>query len=405
VTERAASPVEPADLYTEVFRADPFAVWRRLQEEQPLFHDTVADVFVLTRYEDVVAVLRDPESYSARVYAQWFAATIGSTFAELDGEEQSWRRNLIAPHLVGRPLERLAPLVRAVAAETVSELPSTGDVDLTRFTLRFPTLVTADLFELRAEERGSFVRISKAIHDGLVALDGTPDREAGIAARAELEAFTGRLLDEGRIDGALAWLTGDVGGRRLEREHVKTHVNFLLAAAGPTVDYALRNMVWALLSDSELLAAGAGDGALLDAVFTETLRFAPPVPYENRIATRDVEWHGRTVAAGSVVRVCLAAANSDETVFAEPRRFDAQRSDVRRESRGGARSGGAAAHLAFGLGSHFCLGYRLARMEAVVGVGRLLAALGRPRFAGSPPALGIHKLHLTVPTLTVTADR
>jgi cytochrome P450 len=393
----STAAVVPADLHSAAFAADPFRVGRRLQAEQPCFHDTVSDSYVLTRYDDVVAVLRDPDTYSARIYATWFAATIGSTFAERDGDEHSWRRNLIAPHLVGRPLERLAPLVEAVAGETVAELPREGPVDLTSFTLRFPTLVTADLMRLRADEREAFVRISKAIHDGLVAAEGSPDRAAGIAARSELEALTGELLASERLSGALGWIAG-----RLDPAEVVTHVNFLAAAGGPTVDYALRNLLWALVRDPDLRDAAAGDEALRDAVFTETLRFAPPVPYEARIATRDVEWHGVAVPAGAVVRVCLAAATSDESVFAEPRRFDPGRADVRRESRGGTRAAGAAPHLAFGLGDHFCVGYRLARMEAVIGVGRLLEALGAIRLA-EPPPLRIHKLHLTVPTLEVIA--
>src|SRR5205807_10433019 len=98
---------------------------------------------------------------------------------------------------------------------------------------------------------------------------------------------------------------------------------------------------------------------------TETMRYATPVPYEHRIPVRDVELHGRTVPAGSVIRLGLAAGNSDPSVFAEPRRFEPGRSDLRRtESRGSIRTDPPASHLAFGVGSHFCPGYRLARLEA-----------------------------------------
>jgi len=404
---QASTPIAPDDLYGPAFLADPFPVWRRLRAHQPAFHDSVAGVWLLTRYEDVTAVLLDDETYSTRGYAEWFGPTIGFTFAELDGAEHSWRRNLVAPRLVDRSLERLVPLVQEVAAELVGELPMAGRVDLTDLTFRLPALVMADLFSFAGGDRTRFVALARAISEGLVASDGAPERAAGIAARTELEELTERRL-HGREEGsgdALEWLAASSNGKTLEREHLRTHVNFFAAAGSSTVDYALRNFLWALLAHGELLEPVRTDRDLLDAVFTETLRYATPVPYENRITTREVEWHGVAIPAGAVVRLCLASANDDETVFEEPRRFDPLRGDLRpRESRGGARTGGAATHLAFGLGSHFCVGYRLARLESLTVVERLLAAYSlRPD--GPLPPLRIHKLHLTVPTLDIELKR
>jgi cytochrome P450 len=107
-----------------------------------------------------------------------------------------------------------------------------------------------------------------------------------------------------------------------------------------------------------------------------------------------------------VIRLGLAAGNSDPSVFAEPRRFDPGRRDLRgAESRGSIRTDVQASHLAVGVGSHFCPGYRLARLEALVGVRALLERRGPPRpTSGHPPALRIHKLHLTVPALHVAFD-
>ncbi len=91
------------------------------------------------------------------------------------------------------------------------------------------------------------------------------------------------------------------------------------------------------------------------------------VVYEDRELRRDVEWYGRTIPAGAIVRVALISANNDETVFADPRRFDLARPDLRlgKESRAGGRIDGVANHLGFGLGKHFCIGYQLARAEIV----------------------------------------
>ena len=90
--------------------------------------------------------------------------------------------------------------------------------------------------------------------------------------------------------------------------------------------------------------------------------------YEDRETTRPVEWYGQEIPSGSIVRVCLGAANHDETVFADPESFVIDRADLRlgKEQRGAGGADGRAGHLTFGAGKHFCLGYQLARLEAVV---------------------------------------
>lgn len=134
----------------------------------------------------------------------------------------------------------------------------------------------------------------------------------------------------------------------------------------------------------------------------EVMRFAPPVPHEGRIVTADVEWHGQVVPEGSIVRLALASATNDETVFGDPRRFDPARVDLwPGDSRGGIRRDGVSSYLGFGLGSHFCAGYKLSRLEAREGLVRLFRHR-RPLLTESLPPLRLHQHHLTVPRLCVT---
>ena len=264
----------------------------------------------------------------------------------------------------------------------------------------------ASLLSFENGERERFLRLAGAISWGLVG--GEDEVAAGVSARRELEAWTAERIEaragDGGPDDLLQWLLGpDAAGAELDRDYVLTNVNFLAAAGSSTVDYALRNVLWALLAHPELAApVVAGDADAVDPVLTETFRYAPPVPHEGRIVTTDVEWHGRIVPAGSIVRVALASATNDESVFAEPRRFDPDRADLwPGDSRGGVRRDGAASHLAFGLGSHFCAGYnsrgsRPERGSSASSVDR------RPGSAGRVPPLRLHQYHLTVPSLRVT---
>lgn len=401
------SAIDPAVLHDEAFDRDPFPVWQRLRHHAPLFHDTIDDVYLLTRYDDVAAVLRDDVTYSTWIYKTWFATVMGDTFAQYDGKRHARERARVAPHLVGAPLERLLrPAVEAVATAAVDALPD-GSCDLIGpFTFRLPGLVMASLFGLPPAEHERFLRLAGAISCGLVG--GDPEVAAGVAARRELEEWTTERLAERRCgsapDDLLQWLVEpDSSGVVLDDEYIRTNVNFLSAAGSSTVDYALRSVLWALFAHP-LLAKDAGEGDLdsVDRTFTEALRFAPPVPYEGRIVTTDVELHGHVVPEGSIVRVALASATNDETVFAAPRTFDPGRADLwPGDSRGGIRRDGAASHLAFGLGSHFCAGYKLSRLEAREGLVRLFRDR-RPALAEPLPPLRMHQYHLTVPRLRVT---
>src|ERR1700712_1617660 len=93
--------VAAEDLHAAPYLRDPFETWRRLRHDQPLFHDTVDDRWLLTRYDDVVAVLADPQLYSTLPYQRIFSDVIGPTMVEMDGPEHDVRRAIVAPELVG----------------------------------------------------------------------------------------------------------------------------------------------------------------------------------------------------------------------------------------------------------------------------------------------------------------
>lgn len=393
----------PADLlHTEAYRHDPTEAWRRLRHEAPIWHDPIDDRWVVTRYDDVLAVFRDAETYGVERPYRRFSEQIGPTLVNLDGPAHRQRRAIVAPELVGRRIERIRPLIATRVAELFRAWPRSGVVDA-RATVadRLPLLVIADLLGLHERDHAAFAAHSAVI---LAGLGGEPAAaERGRAAHAALaglfESAIAAASGEGDDDGLIsAIVRADVDGQRLTGDEVRSFISLLLVAGGETTGLAIAN-TWAALAskpDVQAALARADDPAFLEAVIAEALRRDGPVIAEDREVRHDAHWHGVSVPAGSTIRAFIGSANRDETVFADPDRFDPWRTDlhVGKESRAGGRDpDGRAGHLTFGAGDHFCLGYQLARAELLEATAALVERW--PRFeAAGPPTVATVELEL-----------
>jgi cytochrome P450 len=199
----------------------------------------------------------------------------------------------------------------------------------------------------------------------VVSVGGMGQSGAGAGDRLdaidELTAYLRRALARRRTQptddliGAL--VAAEEAGDRLSPEEALATCVLLLIAGNETTTNLIGNAV-AALDDHGMLAEVAADPALLPGAIEETLRYAPPVLTVLRLATRETELGGRTIPAGAVLFVALAAANRDPAVFESPESFDIRRA--------GSKS------LAFGYGIHYCLGAPLARLEARIGLETLL---------------------------------
>ena len=383
--------VEPDDLYSEDYYRDPHPFWARLRADQPIFHDTVWDSWILSRFADVEAVFKDHEHYSNATYTSNTGEVFGQTLLEMDGLDHVVRRTIVAPEFVGKRLEAFLSVVDQNARDLIEPWRTSGHVDLVdAFTTRLPINVIVDMLALPKSDHELFHQWYSAMMDGL---GRTGARDAGRAAHGAVCAYVDPYLVERMACPGPDLLSkiahGEAEGQRLTDAEVKSFVSLMLVAGGETTDKAISNLWWNLLTHPEALADVTADPDRLDAAFSETMRKDGPVQFEDRFATTDVEWYGETIPAGARVRVCVASANSDETVFADPRRFDIDRGDLwlRLEKRSGVHTEeGRTGHLGFGIGKHFCLGYELARTESVLGSRRLLEVMEAPRIAdGAEP--------------------
>jgi pulcherriminic acid synthase len=229
-------------------------------------------------------------------------------------------------------------------------------------------------------------------------ISGGPNlRIAGQKANAEYHNYLDPLIKERSLnpgDDLLSRLSvTEVDGKRMTPAEIKSFASLILVAGAETTDKAIANLWYQLLAHPDQWKAVQGDPELLDRAFTEMMRIHGPASAQTRKTIKDVNLHGVTIPAGEYVHLSLYGANRDERVFKDPDTFNLFRDDLyfSKELRSGYFKDGAAGHLGFGLGPHFCVGYQLARAETVIGTKLLMKVVKNPRFkpGSNPQPIGI----------------
>jgi cytochrome P450 len=359
-------------------RRDPFALYARGRREHPVFvHEglplRVASVF---RYDDVQAILRDAETWSNDVVPARLAPAEGTlpppSMLGSDPPEHTRLRSLVNKAFTPRIVSRLEPRMREIARELMDDALAQGEVDLVQaLTYPLPVVVIAEIIGIPAEDRAKFKRWSdQAIANlGVVFFGGVePERLARQRQLFdEMRSYFIPLAERRRSDPREDLLTGLVRaeheGSRLSHDEMLSMLVLLLVAGNETTTTLIGNAALELLAHPEAEKRLRAEPGLLPGAIDEVLRYSSPVQFDPRRAVRDVELRGVKLRADDVVLCWLGSANRDESVFAEPERFDV----ARRPN----------PHLAFGFGPHHCLGHNLARLEAQVAVGELLARTRR----------------------------
>ena len=372
-----------SDLYSREYRVSPEQVWERMRDDHPLFYDDIGKMWWVTRYEDVKNIFSDHETFSSSTYDLTTGQVVGPTLISRDDYGHVVRRSIVAPDFVGKRLQTYEHLISECAENLIHQFSSSSDVSLVReFSSQLPVDVISAILGMEGD--GDLFR--SWVTDMIMGLSGSDElREKGLDANAAFCSHIAPLLDgvdnSSRNDHIAKIARAEIDGHRLTKEEITAFCGLLFIAGGETTDKAIANMWWNVLSDSDIRDAVLDDIALWDNAFTETMRRTPAVISEDRFVTKPIELYGLEIHEGERIRACLGAAHLDPTVFANPLTFDLFRSDLHigKENRTGVskdplRSG----HFGFGLGKHFCIGYELARKEAVMGSEMLVEKLGYP---------------------------
>lgn len=384
--------IDPREFDAPEYQRDPFPLYQRLRDHHPLFRDRFHNRWIITRYEDVNNAFQDNESFDRALYRPDGPYEFGSTHVfgpnilEFgNSERHRWLRNVIAGQFVGQGLLSFIPIIEKIAAELLEDCMGDGGVELvSRFSNQFPIRVISNMLGLPREDEERFVGWYQALIAGLGF--GGEHLARGIAARNEMWEYLEPLIDErmGRPGEDLLSkiIVAELDGVRMNMDEIKGFVALLLAAGGDTTDKAIANMWYHMLyTRPDQFEDVQANPELWENVFAEMMRYDPVVHIQTRYTTREVELHGRVIPERAMVLLSLGAGNRDERVFANPDVFDVHRDDLHmgRENRSARYKSGKAGHLGFGIGQHFCMGYAMARQEAVIACTRMMEVMGNPR--------------------------
>lgn len=344
---------------------DPYPMFAGMRRAQPVWRVEIhnREIYLVLRYDDVAAALRDPETFSSSVMHEVMGPVMGRTILEMNGRTHTVHRGLVSHAFRPQSIERYArTLVEPVIDEIVGNVRKrAGHAELvSQLTSFYPVLVISRMIGIPTRDYQQFQKWSLDI------VSYRPEvPEAGLASSRALKDYLRPILAERRRqpeeDLLSDLIAADVEGEKLTDEDIFGFVLLLLPAGAETTFRLLGNVLYALLAHPEALDEVRANRSEFRWALEETLRWETPLLGTARQATRDVELRGVTIPKGAMVSVMLGPANRDEEHYPDPDRFDLHRR--------------ADDHLSFGLGKHFCLGYHLARLEVTTAVNALLDRL------------------------------
>jgi cytochrome P450 len=373
------------------FLADPFPTYRALRDYDPV-HLMPDGSYFLTRYEDCLAVYRGHETWRSDKRVD-FRPNFGdsllyehhtTSLVFNDPPYHARVRRLLAPAFTPRALARLQPQIEALVDRLLDHAAERGVIDLIdEFAAAIPIQLIGDLLNLPMDERGPLRDWSLAILGALEPTLSARQFDKGVRAVDEFKTFLSqhirREAEAGR-SGAGEVLAALIGGsefnanasahERLSELELIHNCIFLLNAGHETTTNLIGNGIDLLVGNPDALADLRAHPELIESAVEEFLRMESSNQLGNRRAARETMLGGVHMKAGTYVHIAIGAANRDPAQFPDPDRLDISRQPNR--------------HLAFGTGIHACAGMSLARMEARVAIGKLVARFIEIERAGTP---------------------
>ncbi len=373
-------------------RDNPYALYDALRTKDPVHRmRTLRNAWLLTRYRDIDAVLRDHKRFSNG--RRGFAYTELRTLLHSDPPDHTRLRGLILKAFTPRAVDALEARIRGIVDDLLDKAADDGAFELMNgLAFPLPVTVIAEMLGIPPGDRDRFDdwsnRLALSVEPILSARQIAEIRTAWDEIFEYFDSIIGQRLADPQDDLVSALLAAEENDAKLTREEVQLTLLLLLVAGNETTRNLIGNGMLALLRNPDQLARLRAHPELMDPAIAELLRYDSPVQLNGRVVEEDTEIGGKTLRAGDQVLCALGAANRDPEIFTDPHRLDI----ARRE----------ASHLSFGRGIHYCLGAALAVREAGAAFDGMLKRFGEIRLAAEPAhrnrivLRGLKELNLSV---------
>ena len=366
------------------FLDDPYPWYAALRAHAPVHALEGGGVF-LARYEDALAVYRDPHASSDKKAE--FRPKLGdsplyehhtTSLVFNDPPLHTRVRRILMGALNQKAIARMEGDVVRLVDRLLGEMAAKGGINfIDDFAAQIPIEVIGNLLDIPHAERGPLRGWSVAILSGLEPKLTPQMLETGNRAVTDFIAYLKVLIEARRrnpgdfeSDVLTRLIQGEKDGERLSDKELYHQCIFLLNAGHETTTNLIGNGMWLLLNNPGELARLRADPSLVPSAIEEMLRYDGPIQLNNRRLTAPLTLSGKTLPTDTLITIGIGAANHDPSQFADPERFDVGRKPNR--------------HVAFGQGDHVCVGMNVARMEGRIALGRLLARFPRVELDGTP---------------------
>ena len=359
----------------EFYAGDPYPDFAWMRQHAPVYHDQVNDIYGVASYADVKRLGTEPAIFSNAEGTRPKFMPL-PMMIDTDPPGHTQRRKLVNAGFTPRRIAALAENARRTCDELIDAVCEQGHCDFVRdLAAPLPLIMIGDMLGVAPEDRGQLLRWS----DDMLRSQGDPDPagyEGATRAFAEYAEYMQPVFEERRRTGKDDDLVGilvhaAVDGEGLDDETLIFETLLILIGGDETTRHVLSGGMLALQENPDQLAALRADPGRLALAVEEMLRWVSPIKNMVRTTTREVQLGGVDLPEGAQLLALYPSANRDAAVFADADRFDIGRDPN--------------PHLAFGFGTHFCLGNQLARLELRVMFEQLLARLPDLRLAEPGP--------------------
>lgn len=366
--------------------ADPYPLYHRLRTENPVQWDPYLHAWVVTRYEDVIRVLRDfsadrsltPEQLTSMDLSALnpIAKVMVKQMLFMDPPQHKRIRGLASAAFTPHRVEVLRSHIRDIVRNLIARVKDKGRMDMIADLAEpLPCIVTAEMLGVPVEHHRQLKLWSQDFAEMLGNFQHNADRVPRILkSTEEMTAYFRSAMrkEDLRPDGLVsALMNAEIDGDRLTEEEVVANSIVTMIGGQETTTNLIGSGTLTLLRNPDQLKKLRGNLSLIPSAVEELLRYESPSQHTARLAPEDTELGGKQIRKRQAVIAVMAAANRDPERFPDPDRLDITREDNR--------------HVAFGWGGHFCFGAPLARIEAQITFEEMLKTF--PHWALEPTPL------------------